>query len=109
MTATDVGEAARIGKRRGNEALLERTHHSRSQTARSYERLEFSCECRSVSCCETVWMIESYFQKIADAYRVALIAPGHADGDEQIIATTASYLLVGPNHHSSPIEDRCGN
>lgn len=95
---TDIGEAARIGKRRGNEALLERLLHTRSQAMQSHERVEFTCECRRVECCETVWMIESHFIQVIDADRIALIAPGHADDDEQIITTSTNYLLVRPSN-----------
>jgi hypothetical protein len=96
MAAT-VGEAARIGKRRGNEALIERLLHTRSPTTRSDQSLELTCECRRVDCSETVRMFESHFHKVIGADRIALIAPGHADDDEQIVATSTNYLLVRPS------------
>jgi hypothetical protein len=42
-------------------------------------------------------MFESHFHKVIGADRIALIAPGHADDDEQIVATSTNYLLVRPS------------
>ena len=105
MAAIDVGETARRGKRRGNEALLGHTANERSLTALSDERLAFSCECNRVGCSETVWMVESHFQQVAHAERVALIAPGHSADCDHVIASTDSYLLVSRKAHPPPPND----
>ena len=94
MAAVDVGSSARIGKRRGNEALLGHPRDDASLTAYSHERVAFSCECTSVGCTEIVWMVESDFRKVARAEGFALVALGHVTDDEQIVACTSDYLLV---------------
>lgn len=105
MAVADIGEAARCGKRRGNEALLGHRVNESSLTALSDERVAFSCECSSVGCWETVWMFESHFRQIAHSETVSLVAPGHCADDEYVIATTSAYLLVSREAHTPPPND----
>ncbi len=105
MAAIGVGETARRGKRRGNEALLGQTVKERSLTALSDERLAFSCECNWVGCSETVWMVESHFRQIAHANSVSLVAPSHNADGEHVIASSRGYMLVSREAHPTPPND----
>src|SRR5512142_2394679 len=88
------GDAARQAKRRTNIDLARSSTSVRTVATTSGEPIELVCECRLHACSAEVWMTEADFRMVSAKQGSWLVAPGHEDADERVVATSRRYMLV---------------
>ena len=100
ITMPPIGEAARSKKRRANRDLVETSSdEAAARTGSSDEAIKFLCECRSSGCLTPVWLAGSHFRLLIEVSDFSLVAPGHADAGEHVVAASSGYQFVVPLDH----------
>jgi hypothetical protein len=105
ITMPTIGDVARSKKRRANRELAGLPSGEPGARADSEEAIGFVCECRRASCLALVWLAGSHFRLLIEATGASLVAHGHAEANEHVVASSAGYqIVVALNHVTVPDE-----